>query len=106
MRQRVQKDWECVSRAHGLPVGSKEVFNNGAARLLQRVRAGLHTANREAIILIEGPNLRRLFEFTHGSLDIGAKEAAFKDGIAALHAHGGRIVVYVDVSLILSRRFR
>jgi hypothetical protein len=66
-----QKDWECVSKAHGHPLGSKEVFNNGAAHLMQRVRAGLHSANPDAIILIEGPLLERLFEFVDGSLDAG-----------------------------------
>lgn len=66
-----QKDWECVARAHGHPLGKKEVFNNGAARLMQRVRAALHAANPDAIILTEGPLLPELFEFTDGSLDSG-----------------------------------
>ena len=66
-----QKDWECVSRAHGHPLGSKEVFNNGAARLMQRMRAALQAVNPEAIILTEGPTVERLFEFTDGSLDSG-----------------------------------
>jgi len=66
-----QKDWECVSRTHGHPPGKKEVFNNGAARLMQKVRAALHAVNPEAIILTEGPMLPGLFEFTDGSLDSG-----------------------------------
>ncbi|MGO8952031.1 MAG: DUF6259 domain-containing protein [Rhodomicrobium sp.] len=66
-----QMDWECVARPHGHPLGSKEVFNNGAARLMQRVRAAMHSVNPEAIILIEGPKLKGLFAFIDGSLDTG-----------------------------------
>jgi len=66
-----QKDWECVSKAHGHAAGNREVFNNGAARLMQRVRASMRATKPEAIILIEGPLLERLFEFSDGSLDSG-----------------------------------
>jgi len=66
-----QKDWECVAKAHGHPLGTKEVFNNGAAKLMQGTRAALQAANPEAIIITEGPTLEGLFEFTDGSLDSG-----------------------------------
>jgi hypothetical protein len=66
-----QKDWECVSKAHGHPLGNKQVFNNGAARLMQRLRAGMHAVNPQAIVLTEGPLLEGLFEFTDGSLSSG-----------------------------------
>jgi len=64
-----QMDWECVARPHRHPLGSKEVFNNGATRLMHRVRAAMRQVNPDAIILIEGPKLKSLFAFVDGSLD-------------------------------------
>ena len=66
-----QRDWECVSRKHKHPLASKEVFNAGAARLLARVRTALQSERPEAIILVEGPLLEKLFAHTDGSLDWG-----------------------------------
>ena len=67
--QGFQTDWKCVSRAHGHPPGDPQVFNNGCVQLLRRARAALREGNREAILIIEGPNMARLFEHTDGSLD-------------------------------------
>ena len=66
-----QKDWKCMSKQHGHPVGNPEVFNKGCVNLVRRARAALHESNPEAIILTEGPTMERLFEHTDGSLDTG-----------------------------------
>jgi hypothetical protein len=71
-----QMDWECVAKAHGHPLGSKEVFNEGAAQLLRRLRAAMHAVNPEAVILIEGPKLKGLFAFADGSLEGGVHTLA------------------------------
>lgn len=69
--QGFQKDWTCLSRAHGHPPGDAEVFNKGCANLIRRVRAGLRESNPDAIVLIEGPTMPWLFEQTDGSLEWG-----------------------------------
>ena len=66
-----QKDWKCLSRKHGHRPGDPEVFNNGCVQLLRRARAALREGNPEAILLIEGPTLLRLFKHVDGSLDWG-----------------------------------
>jgi hypothetical protein len=66
-----QKDWKCISKEHGHPIGDPEVFDNGCVNVVRRARAALHASNPEAIILTEGPTMERLFEYTDGSLDAG-----------------------------------
>ena len=66
-----QRDYKCVSRRHGHPIGSGEVFNAGAARLLRRARAALQSERPEAILLTEGPLLKELFEHTDGFSRLG-----------------------------------
>lgn len=66
-----QQDWKCLSKQHGHPPGDPEVFNNGCAHVLRRARAALRERNSEAVVLIEGPQLKRLFEHVDGSLDWG-----------------------------------
>jgi len=69
--QGFQKDWKCLSRKHGHRPGDPEVFNNGCVQLVRRVRAALREGNPEAIVLIEGPTMMRLFQHVDGSLDWG-----------------------------------
>jgi hypothetical protein len=66
-----QKDWKCLSHKHGHRPGDPEVFNDGCVHLLRRARAALREGNPEAILLIEGPTLSRLFKHVDGSLDWG-----------------------------------
>jgi len=67
--QGFQKDWKCFSKAHGHRPGDPEAFNDGCGNLLRRARAALHEGNPEAIIIIEGPTMKRLFEHIDGSMD-------------------------------------
>ncbi len=66
-----QRDWKCVSKAHGHPLGDAEVFNRGCVELVRRARSALRDGNPDAVILVEGPNMERLFEYADGSLDWG-----------------------------------
>lgn len=69
--QGFQKDWKCMSRAHGHPPGDPEVFNKGCANLIRRVRGGLRQSNPDATVFIEGPTMPWLFEQADGSLEWG-----------------------------------
>jgi hypothetical protein len=69
--QGFQKDWKCLSREHGHPPGDPDVFNNGCANLIRRVRSGLRQGNPDGIVFIEGPTLVRLFEQAEGSMEWG-----------------------------------
>jgi hypothetical protein len=67
--QGFQMDWKCESRTHSHRPGDPQVFNNGCVNLLRRARAALREGNREAIVITEGPRMKRLFEHTDGSLE-------------------------------------
>lgn len=66
-----QKDNRCHSRAHGHPPGKGEVFNEGAVRLAEIVRRAAQAESKEAVVLMEGPVLGRLYEQVDGSQDWG-----------------------------------
>lgn len=63
--------WKCVAKAHNHPLGDPEVYWNGCVNLANRVRAAMHATNPDAIILTEGPTLKRQFEYKDGALDGG-----------------------------------
>ena len=69
--QGFQKDHKCMSTRHGHRAGEPEVFNTGCANLIRRARTALRQTNPEAIVLIEGPTMPRLFEEADGSLEWG-----------------------------------
>jgi len=66
-----QRDWKCASKAHGHRLGEAEVFNRGCVELVRQARSAFREGNPQAIVLMEGPNLERLFEYVDGSLDWG-----------------------------------
>jgi hypothetical protein len=45
------------------------VFNNGCAHLVRRARAASRQGNPQGAIFTEGPTMRRLFQYSDGSLD-------------------------------------
>ena len=48
-----------------------QLFNNGSVQLLRRARAAPREEIRQAVLIIEGPTLLRLFKYVDGSLDWG-----------------------------------
>jgi hypothetical protein len=66
-----QKDHMCVAPSHGHALGDKEVFNRGAVELFRRFKAAFRSARPDGIVVHEGPNVERLFEYSDGSFDNG-----------------------------------
>lgn len=66
-----ESGWRCVATGHGHPLGDPRVFDDGMAELVAALRRAATEENPEAVVMCEGPTMRRLFQSVSASQDWG-----------------------------------